>query len=112
MEANFLVGNQPWPAIIVAVHDDRTVNLAICDPHGRWLTAPGEKTPLLQDDDKPPEGGNFCQWMDFQKGQAQKTDTLTPQVLQLDAERQIHEKFIRELFDRVAKLESAHAGKE
>lgn len=61
---------QPLAALVVAVHDDETVNLTVFDAnggsHGRTnihIQQEGEET-----------SGNYAEWMPFQKGQAAKTD--------------------------------------
>jgi len=54
---------QPMAAIVAAVHDDRSVNLAIFDQEGRTGHISGSLVPLLQDDDKPPAEGAFATFM-------------------------------------------------
>jgi hypothetical protein len=90
---------QPLAAIVTHVHDDRMVNLSIFDKEGRTGHISGSLVPLLQDEDDEPKTGGFATWMPYQTGQAAKTDSLTPQVTE-------HEKLIRELFDRIVKLEN------
>ena len=64
----------PHAALVVGVIDDRTVNLAIFNADGAHYQ--GTAVPLLQDDDQPPEGQGYAEWMPFQKGQAGKTEAV------------------------------------
>ena len=66
--------DQPLSGQIAYVWNDRLVNLFVIDANGIPLTR--TSVPLLQDDDPRPEQGFFCEWMPFQKGQAQKTEAL------------------------------------
>lgn len=63
---------QPLAAHVCFVHHDRMVNLMVIDangvPHGVTSVT------LLQDDDAAPAVGYYCEWMDYQKGQAAKTE--------------------------------------
>lgn len=63
---------QPLAAHVCHVHHDRMVNLMVIDsngiPHGVTSVT------LLQDADVAPETGYYCEWMDYQKGQAAKTE--------------------------------------
>lgn len=65
---------KPLAAIVTHVWSDRMVNLTVFDsngtPHGKTSVA------LLQGDDPNPEGGYFCAWMPYQKGQAAKTEAV------------------------------------
>lgn len=66
--------HQPLAAIIVLVHHDQKVNLAVFDangvPHGRTNVR------LMQDADQvPPKDEAFACWMPYQQGQAAKNDT-------------------------------------
>lgn len=72
-------GEGPWAALIACVHDERCVNLMAIDPTGRPCATPITRVPLLQDDDAPPSDGpgrSYCAWMDYQKGQAARTDAI------------------------------------
>jgi hypothetical protein len=62
----------PFDAHVVYVHSDRCINVAGFDHDGNPFSA--TSVPLLQDDDPKPEGGRYVTWMDYQKGQAAKTD--------------------------------------
>ena len=64
---------QPNAAMIVYVHNDTCVNLAVFDANGNhsgatsvWLHQEGNERP----------SGQFAEWMPYQKGQAAKTDEL------------------------------------
>lgn len=60
-------------AIIAAVIDDNTVNLAAFDEFGSLYPQIGIL--LVQDGAKPPHAGSaWCEWMPYQKGQAAKTE--------------------------------------
>jgi hypothetical protein len=65
---------QALTAMIVHVWDDRRVNLVVFDSNGH--SHPRESVRLLQDDDAPPEGRSYAEWMPYQKGQAAKTEQL------------------------------------
>lgn len=64
----------PLAAIVCHVHSDRMVNLLVIDSGGQTVAV--TSVPLLQDDDRPPAGQRYCQWMPYQKGQAAKTEEL------------------------------------
>lgn len=65
---------EPLAAIIARVKTDRMVNLLVIRADG--ITYGRHDVTLIQDDDKQPVGGRFCQWMPYQKGQAAKTEQL------------------------------------
>ena len=68
----------PLAAMVAAVHGDRTVNLIVFDANGHLF--PVTPRTLLQDDDVGNEGGGYCQWMPYQKGQAAKTEALEAKI--------------------------------
>jgi len=81
--AKILEGSHPkespeQAAIIVNVHDDRTVNLVIFGHNGEIV--PKSHVPLVQDGDKLPSQFGYCEWMPFQKGQAAKVEKLEKQI--------------------------------
>lgn len=61
---------QPYAAIVVYVHNDRCVNLAVFDHIGR--PHPRLNTQLLQDEDTPKDtdGEGHAAWMPYQKAVA------------------------------------------
>lgn len=59
-------------AMVVKVHSDRLVNLTVFDANGH--TTPRTSVPLVQEGDPLPTNGFYCEWMPYQKGQAQKTE--------------------------------------
>ena len=65
-------------AIIAHVWSDTTVSLAVFDSNG----IPYNRTSvfLYQDGLKP--SSNFCEWMEYQKGQAAKTEALEENLKQ------------------------------
>lgn len=65
---------KPLPAIITYVHNLRMVNLAVFDQNGE--NYPVTSVPLFQDGEPVPNGGFYCEWMPYQKGQAAKTEAL------------------------------------
>ena len=56
-------GGQPLHAVVIFVHNERTVNLAITDHDGMFHTRIG--VTLVQPGDELP-GGSYCQWMAYQ----------------------------------------------
>jgi hypothetical protein len=72
-EAGF-AGAPICAAIVSYVWSDSMVNLAVFDANG----VPHSRTSvrLIQDNDEAPEGGYYCEWMPYQKGQAAKTEAL------------------------------------
>ncbi|VTT96590.1 Uncharacterized protein OS=Pseudomonas aeruginosa VRFPA03 GN=M770_13480 PE=4 SV=1 [Gemmataceae bacterium] len=68
-----LQGGQPHAAIITAVHSDSMVNVAVFDRNGK--TFPACSVQLFQDKPEQPYG-DYCTWMEYQKGQAAKTEAL------------------------------------
>lgn len=69
---------QPLAALVVYVHSDRMVNLAVFDQNGQ-MTHGRTSVPLHQDGDERP-AGYFAEWMPYQKGQAAKTEALESQL--------------------------------
>lgn len=69
-----LASDQPLASMVTYVHSDTLVNLVVFDRDGR--SHPKTSVMLLQDDMPAPEQGNYAQWMQFQKGQAAKTEEL------------------------------------
>lgn len=66
---------QPLAAIIAHVWTDRLINVMVINTRG--ITVGVERVVLLQDDDQGPKGKvSYCEWMDYQKGQAAKTEQL------------------------------------
>ena len=64
-------------AVITEVHPDGRVNLAVFGATGHCFNY--EWVPLLQPEDDQSiysEHGFYCEWMEYQKGQAKKTDEL------------------------------------
>lgn len=58
---------EPSAAVVVQVHNDRVVNLAVFDAMG--TSHPRTHVPLLQpEDERPASGvGGYCEWMPYQK---------------------------------------------
>jgi hypothetical protein len=73
-------GAQPLAAIIAHVWSDACVNLAIFDQNGQPLGPGHTSILLLQEGHEIPTGGNYCTWMPYQVGQAQKTEQLQKQL--------------------------------
>lgn len=66
-----LISTQPLDATVVYVWDDRMVNLAVRDHYGNNFVA--SSVVLVQEgDDKPSNGGYYCEWMPYQMAQAKK----------------------------------------
>jgi hypothetical protein len=61
-------------AIVAYVHSDSCVNLAVFDGNG--VSHSKTSVTLIQDGETPPEGGYYCEWMPYQKGQAAKTEAI------------------------------------
>lgn len=62
--------DQPFAAQVAYVWNPRLVNLMVIDHDG--LSFHRTSVTLLQDDDVPPIGQFYCEWMPYQKGQAAK----------------------------------------
>ena len=80
-------GGQPMAATIAYVWGERMVNLSVVDHNGNQFSA--TSIPLAQDDDIVAPG--ICEWMDYQKGQAAKTESLEEQFGSGDTEEVVHE---------------------
>jgi hypothetical protein len=66
-------GRGPLPALIAYVHGDRCINVGAFDQNGNPFGACS--VALLQDNDPKPTG-YYAEWMEYQKGQAAKTQAL------------------------------------
>lgn len=69
-------------AIIAGVVSNSVVNLTVFDSTG--VAFAKDSVNLIQDDEDGPATGNFAEWMPYQKGQAAKTEDLTPRVVALE----------------------------
>lgn len=65
--------DQRLAAIITYVWSDTMVNLAVFDANGNHHAK--TSVYLVQDGSERPSG-YFCEWMEYQKGQAAKTEAL------------------------------------
>jgi hypothetical protein len=63
--------NAVCAAIIAKVNEDGTLNLAVFDGNGASHTRTGVK--LVQAGEDAPEGGNYAEWMPYQKSVASGT---------------------------------------
>jgi hypothetical protein len=72
------IDRTPLASIVAHVWSDRLVNLVVFDSRGQSF--PFNCVTLLQDDDIAPDAGRFCAWMDYQKGQAAKTEAAEARV--------------------------------
>lgn len=63
-------GVQPMAATVAYVWNERMVNLSVVDHNGKQFSL--TSVPLAQDDDAVSPG--MCEWMEYQKGQAAKTE--------------------------------------
>jgi len=70
----------PHAAMVVGVHNERCVNLAIFDAEGHLYH--GTEVLLLQDGDTRPERA-YAEWMPYQKGQSAKTEADTAATVDL-----------------------------
>lgn len=69
------INDQPIPALVTAVLGDRAVNLHAFDTAG--VSSGRASVRLIQpNDDIPDDGAGYCYWMDYQIGQASKTEEL------------------------------------
>jgi hypothetical protein len=63
--------DQPWAAIVVYVHNDNMVNLAVHDHEGNGKTK--SSVPVVQDGSPHTAGDSpYVEWMPYQIGQAKK----------------------------------------
>jgi hypothetical protein len=69
-------GEDPTPAIITKVWSDEVVNLGIFNEDGSPMQTPPTSIRLVQSLAEAPSSGAFCVWMEYQKGQAAKTEEV------------------------------------
>ena len=65
-------------AQIAKVLPNGTLNLGILSANGNHYARQG--VPLIQDGEIKPDGGNYAEWMTYQKGQAAKTEELEKKI--------------------------------
>ena len=65
---------RPFAATVAFVHHAREITISAIDHAGE--AHPFFNVKLVQDDDAAPEGGRYCEWMPYQKGQAARTEQL------------------------------------
>lgn len=64
--------DEPFAAIVTAVHTDRIVNLLVFDHQGTTFAM--QSVPLFQGDEEDDETAiAHCEWMPYQRGQAERT---------------------------------------
>ena len=68
------------PAIITHVWGDPCINVATWDGNGSPVAAPPTSVRLVQPGESLPASGPYCTWMDYQVGQAAKTEALEKQL--------------------------------
>lgn len=78
------IDDEPIPAFITAVINDRTVNIHTFDTAG--VTAGRASVQLAQPGDGVPNEGGYCTWMPYQIGQAAKTEVLIEKLSELEEE--------------------------
>ena len=66
--------SQPLAAVIAYVHSDKMVNLTVWDQNGLQFDVCSVQ--LIQEGDTVPLCSFYAAWMDYQKGQAAKTEAL------------------------------------
>lgn len=95
---------QPYPAVVTHVWGQNCVNLGVCDDGSYPFRSPDKfPTSVMFNADGAPGTWN---WMPYQRGQAAKTDELTPRVEALEkaiAKRPIG---ANDTSDRVAAIET------
>lgn len=74
---------QPCVALVTYVHNERSVNVIVHDQNGKPFPEIG--VVLIQEGDSLPPGEAYLEWMDYQKGQAAKSEQLQ---LELDRKAQ------------------------
>jgi len=78
------IDDDPIPAFVTAVINDRTINIHTFDVVG--VTAGRASVPLVQPGDDIPSVGGYCKWMPYQIGQAAKTEALGEKLSELEDE--------------------------
>lgn len=71
--------DQAEPGLVAYVFHDRLINVGGFDRNGLPFSL--TSLTLVQDGDAIP-GGNYAEWMPYQKGQAAKTEALEARVAQ------------------------------
>lgn len=71
--------DEPLPAIVTKVHNERLVNVSVFSPDGAGVFGRSEVA-LVQDGDAKPEG-RYVAWMPYQQGQAAKTQAVEGSAL-------------------------------
>jgi hypothetical protein len=68
------------PAIVVHVWGDPCINIATWDGNGNPVPNPPTSVRLVQPGETLPTSGPYCTWMDYQVGQAAKTEALEKEL--------------------------------
>lgn len=76
-DTNVAMDGGPCAALVTKVWNDRMVNLAVFDANGQHFAK--TSVTLVQEGDRKPDG-YFAEWMEYQKGQAQKAEQLERQL--------------------------------
>lgn len=99
------INGQPHAATIAHVFSERLVNLSVVNENGSQYSR--QNVPLLQDDDAAPADGNYAAWMDYQKGQAAKTEAAIAAAPDLQP---VHAKIDAVASDVHTKIAAVEAG--
>lgn len=90
-----------WPAMIVKVHDDRRVDVKVFTSDNIFT----DHGVLLRQPDDPEPKQPHAEWMDYQVGQAAKTEDVVEALAEdIEAVKKTVDQFIAKVEQRFANL--------
>ena len=104
------LNGQPLMAFLTGVHSDTCVNLLVVGADGSLH--PREKVFLYQGNEDISVNGPFARWMDYQKGQAAKTEALEAKLSEQKMPDEKRDEMLRQLQSQIDQAKPDGKGPE